>query len=131
MKCVHEGEKSLATDIQATIDRIHSGALSEGDLLQLLTDARALVRANVLLELPKRKLVSAELVTSAVVQAARAPDHADVRLMGTVTQRVLAVATLAWLRTDNAKAAFESELNSLGEAERERARELVAEGSAS
>jgi hypothetical protein len=128
---VHEGEKSLATDIQAIIDRIHSGALSEGDLLQLLTDARALVRANVLLELPKRKLVSVELVTSAVVQAAHAPDHADVRLMGTATQRVLAVATLAWLRTDNAKAAFERELNSLGDAERERARELVAEGPAS
>jgi len=127
---VQEGEKFLATDIQATIDRIHSGALGESELLQLLTDDRALVRANVLLELPKRTLISAGLVTSAVVQAAHAPDQAEVRLMGTVTQRVLAVATLAWLRTDSAKVAFERELNSLGDVERERARELVAEGSA-
>jgi hypothetical protein len=122
------GVKSLATEIQTTIDRIHSPASSEEELLQLLADERALVRANVLLELGKRGATNEQRVVQAVVSAAHASAQADVKLMGTVNQRVLAVAVLAWLGTEGGKAAFDREAQLLNEAESERARELAASG---
>lgn len=128
MRCELEGERFLATEIQQTIDRIHSHELRDEELLDLLADGRALVRANVLLELASRPLKDGELIAQAVVKAAHAPAHCDVRLMGSVTQRVLAVATLAWLQADAAKTAYERELRALTGAEKQRVLELVAEG---
>lgn len=118
----------MATDIQLTIDRVRSRELGEEELLGLLTDGRALVRANVLLELVAQSLKDGERVVKAVVQAAHAPVHSDVMLMGSVNQRMLSIATLAWLQTGVARAAYERELQALSEVEKRRVLELVAEG---
>lgn len=127
-RCALEGGKSLATDVQSTIDRIRSKSVSDEELLELLTDARALVRANVLMALVNRPSQNGERIAKAVAKAAHAPAHSDVRLMGSVNQRILSVATLAWLQTDVAKTAYERELQALAEVEKQRVLELVADG---
>ena len=115
-------------EVQKTIDSIVAGSLSEEALVSLLTDASALVRANVLMSLPKRNIVDTRMVVEAVVKAASNPTHGDVKLMGTVNQRRLAIATLAWINSDASIAAYESLLEGLTGEEIAHVTKLVSQG---
>lgn len=115
-------------EAQKTIDAIVAGKLSEQALVSLLADASALVRANVLMSLPKRNIVDIHMVVEAVIKAASNPTHGGVRLMGTVTQRKLAIATLAWIKSNASIAAYQSLLDELTDEEKAQVTKLVSQG---
>jgi hypothetical protein len=113
---------------QSVIDAIRRDELSEEALIRLLSDPRMLVRANVLMALPRRKLSNSEAVVDAVVGAATDPVRAKIKLMGTLNQRKLAVATLAWLQVDPARRACEALCAEMGDDEREDVMDIVKRG---
>jgi HEAT repeat protein len=117
-----------ASDIQSVIDSIHGGRFSELELMGLLQDPRGLVRANVLMTLPRRQLEDAQLIVDAVVTAASKSSDSSIKLIGTTTQRKLAIATLAWLDVEPAREAYRRLLSELAEGEQQEVVQLVSHG---
>ena len=114
--------------IQKRIDYIRSSISSEDDLLKALKDVRALVRANAIMELGRRTPVNTARVVAALRLAAHADTYANVRLLGSLTQRALAIATLAWLPFAEAQAAYQDEIASIPPDESQRIQELAMNG---
>ena len=117
-----------ASELQALIDSIHHGQISEQDLMALLFDDRGIVRANVLIALPRRNLANESAVANAVVKAALDPGRSGVNLMGTINQRKLAAATLAWIRNAAASEAYRQLMDTFDDAEKKHVGELVEQG---
>ncbi len=114
-------------DIQSVIDSIKQNHFSEPELINLLKDDRALVRANVLMALPRRSMTNPQRIVDAIAAASEAA-NSQVKLMGTTTQRKLAIATLAWLGVDAARETFDRVIDTLSAGEREEIAELVRRG---
>lgn len=117
----------MTIDTQQIINEIHSSATSTEDLLHLLADKRGIVRANVLFELPNRKISDDGDVVTALKKAAT-NEFSSFKLMGNVTQRKFAIATLAWMNGSSSKLAYDEMLNNCDEIEAEDIKHLVAQG---
>jgi hypothetical protein len=94
-------------DIQSIIDQIRSKALSEQELIDLLGDARLLIVANVLIVLPSLRLTRAQSVVDAVMNVATGGQSSKV-LLGNITLRKLAAASLQAMSDEEAQNAFQA-----------------------
>ena len=117
----------MTNDTQQAINKIHCSATSIEDLLNLLEDQRGIVRANVLFELPNREISDDSGVVTALKEAAT-NELSNVKLMGNVTQRKFAIATLAWINGGSSKLAYDEMLDNCDEAEVEDIKYLVTQG---
>lgn len=79
---------------QHLIERIRAGAVSETDLIRLLRDDRLLVRANALMALATSPPADEWLVVDAVKHAAL-DENSNVKIVGTLSQRILAAMVLS------------------------------------
>ena len=105
--------------LQRMIDDIRGKNLSEQELVRLLNDERLLIVANVLMTLPALQPFSDPRgVVSALVEVATGR-HAHKQVMGTVTIRNLAAATLRAVQHKEAQRGFDDVAATLSEQERE------------
>jgi|GEM_PF-5135138 len=105
--------------LQRMIDDIRGKNLSEQELVRLLNDERLLIVANVLMTLPALQPFSdPRAVVSALVEVATGR-HAHKQVMGTVTIRNLAAATLRAVQHKEAQRGFDDVAATLSEQERE------------
>jgi hypothetical protein len=96
------------TELQRLIDQIRSNALSDQELARLLDDQRLLVIANVLLTLPAvEPSADQRSIVDAVLNVATG-ERAEKELMGNVTVKQLAAASLRALRSDEARRAYQT-----------------------
>lgn len=117
----------MDTDIQSTIDKIREGLLTEEKLAACLEDPRALVRANALIQLQRLQPRRAETVER-IALAAMHPVHGAVILMGSVSQRQFAIATLGWLDGELALQAYKQALERLPVQEVQQITRLISQG---
>lgn len=114
----------MIDDTQKVINEIHSIEMSIQDLLALLMDQRGIVRANVLFEIPNREFLDSADVVLALREAA-INDFSSFKLMGNVTQRKFAIATLSWI---GEQAIYLEMLSMCDQVEIEDIESLVAQG---
>jgi hypothetical protein len=85
------------------------------------------VRANALLALNKSGHLRAPTI-DAIQKLAEDFQFGSVRVMGTVSQRDLALATLAWAQDPEAQSAYSNLLRKLSDEEARRVSDFVARG---
>lgn len=114
----------MIDDTQEVINKIHNSETSVEDILALLSDQRGIVRANVLFELPNREVSNNDVVVAALNEAAT-NRFSSFKLMGNVTQKKFAIATLSWI---GEQAMYSEMLGLCDQVEVEDIKNLVTQG---
>jgi hypothetical protein len=78
--------------------------------------------------LPEMHFDNPREIVTAVLEAAFDSANNEMLLMGSVTQKMFALATLSWMENEVARQAYASALGRLDDKERERVLALASEG---
>lgn len=91
--------------VQALVEQIRSGDIPDAELIALLHDTRLIVRANALIALSKKRLKDDTFVVESVKAAAMSAES-EQKVLGSLTQKMLAAIVLKKLGSSRAHDAF-------------------------
>ncbi|MBK8802328.1 MAG: hypothetical protein IPN71_09790 [Fibrobacteres bacterium] len=114
--------------VDENLIRLRASQATSQELVECMVHPSILVRSKAIVAGAQLQTSDSEQIVAAIRGAANHAQYASVKLMGSVYQRHLAIAALAWLKDGVGMDAFSSEVDRLAQRDREIVEGLVANG---